>query len=41
MKSEKWKVENANEVSPAYTLKKYVPGRIENRNCDFSRRNEV
>jgi hypothetical protein len=43
VKSEKWKVENGelgiengNEVSPAHTLKKYVPGRMENRHCDFS-----
>ena len=30
MENGKWKVENgdANEVSPAYALKKYVPGRI-------------
>jgi hypothetical protein len=26
VKSGKWKMENANEVSPAYTLKKYVWG---------------
>jgi hypothetical protein len=41
MENGELRIENANEVSPAYTLKKYVPGRIENRNCDFSRRNEV